>query len=421
LCSLTEQSATTLFPSFHVLLYSAQDLTRELNDLINTFCGVCFTEIPADLPNTSKRIIYLCGDIHKNYQHVKAANFKRIYVIDKFSFNFDTLDSEVELISLGRVPINLYNAGVYIRSLFGEDEEQSQYFQRIESAHEFRRLTESTKPNFALRTGLYISKVETVHEVISENESVTGLKTWLLRCSSNFGENGPTENFRDIDHHVLDTINEAAANYFEQEIKFNHVLAQIYHNGEKTKAKIKAHSDKTKDMPRCGLIAFCTFYDRQVSAMENIRRSDVDPFDLCYKTTSVLTQLVFRLKNTVEDRTLRKEFCVTLYPNSVFIIPLSTNRLYTHEIKPSVLNPNFLPIRMGYVARCSCTEAIYTDDDRVLVKEEGRSYFELVPITTHQASKLRSLYFEENVTPNVIKYEPTNFSMNLGDHTKPIL
>ena len=56
--------------------------------------------------------------------------------------------------------------------------------------------------------------------------------------------------------------------FFESVVKFNHVLAQIYENKiiEKDnkklerKAKIKEHSDKTKDMHRNALIAFCTFY-----------------------------------------------------------------------------------------------------------------------------------------------------------------
>lgn len=89
---------------------------------------------------------------------------------------------------------------------------------------------------------------------------------------------------------------------------------------------IKAHSDKTKDMPRNALIAFTSFYSKPIAT----RQSNTDIFDVCYKGTSVLTRLHFRLKDLVKDDKFVKEFTVTLYPNSVFVIPLSTNRLYTH-------------------------------------------------------------------------------------------
>jgi hypothetical protein len=130
------------------------------------------------------------------------------------------------------------------------------------------------------------------------------------------------------------------------------VLVQIYENKKderqkEIKARIKAHSDKTKDMPKNGLIAFCSFYD--MPTKRQLKPSKTDRYDWCYKETSVLTSLHFKLKNTVIDESFVKEFSVTLYPNSVFIIPLSTNRLYTHEIKPSVLNIDKIPMRMGYV------------------------------------------------------------------------
>jgi len=183
------------------------------------------------------------------------------------------------------------------------------------------------------------------------------------------------------------------------------------------KAKIKAHSDKTKDMPRNGLIAFCTFY--KFSDTAHLLPSNDDPFDVCYRGTSVLTKLHFRLKSTVKDGSRVKEFSVTLYPNSVFIIPLSTNRLYTHEIKPSVLPIDRIPVRMGYVIRCSRTWAIHGsntfiigDDGKPIKLEEG---------TIDDINRLRNLYFRENVTDELMDYGPVHFSMNKGDYLRPLV
>ena len=63
-----------------------------------------------------------------------------------------------------------------------------------------------------------------------------------------------------------------------------------------------------------------------------------DPHDWRYKKNTGLTRLRFVLKPGVEQPGLVPEFSVTLYPNSVLMIPLSTNRLYTHAIRPSALN-----------------------------------------------------------------------------------
>ena len=46
---------------------------------------------------------------------------------------------------------------------------------------------------------------------------------------------------------------------------------------------------------------------------------------------------------------------------------LDSNRLYTHEIIPSSLPIEKLPIRMGYVIRCSKTKALYNDGKTYLI------------------------------------------------------
>jgi hypothetical protein len=327
---------------------------------------------------------------------------------------------------------------VYIIGIFfANSHDHSELFHRIRAAHRFQRLTESNKPGTAFRSGLYLSPV---------NELEPGRYDFnLLRCSSNLS--GPTENFQAIDHMIVNRLNEAAAADFNEPAEFNHVLAQVYENrncpaptsswwwnyllgwlnwiwsffcvqplypNQQRKAKIKAHTDKTKDMPETGgLIAFCTFYDLQ-------EKTNLHPrgFDYLYKHTSALTRLHFRLKSDVKESTLPKTWSVTLYPNSVLIIPLLTNRLYTHEIRPSILDVDQIPTRLGYVVRCSKTRAIYQAGQTHILTPTGLQ--PLVRPTKAQLEELRARYLEENLTSNVIQYpEELYFSMNDGDYQAP--
>ena len=214
-----------------------------------------------------------------------------------------------------------------------------------------------------------------------------GIHFNLLRCSTNF--DGPTAEFAFIDNDIIYQVNETANQLFDQPVKFNHVLAQIYENVavvdndtkkiKEKKAKIKNHSDKTKDMPRNGLIAFCTFYS-----------SDIEKYK--FEDTSALTRLRFRRKNS------DFEFIVPLYPNSLLIISLSTNRHYTHEITPSTLSIAHLPIRLGYVIRCSNTEAIFKEkENATYIRKQDRDY-RLEPPTVKDIEELRAKYLEENKT-----------------------
>jgi hypothetical protein len=305
-------------------------------------------------------------------------------------------------------------AGVYFRCLFDDADD---YFHNIKTEHTFQDLTESTKPSQAFRKGIYLTEV--LREITTEQTEI--LHYHLLRCSSNFS--GPTENFRQTDRKVMKTMNEVARYVFEKETNLNHVLAQIYENkkdsdadGKEKKAKIKAHSDKTKDMPPEGLIAFCTFYDK--TGFQHLKPSPTDEYDWCYKGISGLTRLHFKLKPTVQNEALAKEFSVTLYPNSVFFIPLSTNRLYTHEIKPSILPIDKIPTRMGYVVRCSNKEAVYMNE-QAYIKEDD-TLIRLAPMTFEGMANLRETYRQENQSENRVEYDKINFSMNLGDYQKPI-
>ena len=203
--------------------------------------------------------------------------------------------------------------------------------------------------------------------------------------------------------------------------ELNHVLAQIYtnfyDNGKPKKAKISRHSDKTKDMPENGLIAFCTFYE----SMKNAKNIGFDYFyRKCPKeSNSVLTTLCFELKKQVLDTSFTREFSVKLYPDSVFIIPLSTNRFYTHSICPSTLPIEELPTRMGYVVRCSNRPAVYKDG-QVYIKEDS-NLVEMHSMTSEEMTNLKDSYFQENTSIKIISYDKFYSSMNKGDYKCPKL
>lgn len=371
------------------------------------FCGVVQTE-PTKLTYSSDSIIYLSGDISL----IKPeSNQNKLYVVKELSYNYINDSKDYGIINIGEVPINIHNVGVYFRKLFPDNID---YFSLIKNAHEFQTLTESNKDGKAFRTGIYLTDVTQLDNNLQFN---------LLRCSTNL--DGPTDNFRDIDHQILHKVNHVAGSMFEKPVRLNHVLAQIYENsihdkgGKKVekKAVIKAHSDKTKDMPKDALIAFTTFYDK----MPSKHKSNTDLFDICYKSTSVLTRLYFRLKNVANnaDTGLVKEFTVTLYPNSVFIIPLSTNRLYTHEIRPSTLSVDKIPTRLGYVIRCSNTKAIFKDGQTYIHKDGDLN--KLQDITCDTIQTIRNLYFTENVSTEIVDYPTIQCSMNSGDYKMPII
>jgi hypothetical protein len=284
-------------------------------------------------------------------------------------------------------------------------------------------LTESNKEGVSYRKGLYITNVEQL-----DNNDI---KFNLLRCSTNLS--GPTDNFHETDKEIITKVNNISKYFFEQKANLNHVLAQIYENtkfgginqNKEVKATIKGHSDKTKDMPRNGLMAFCTFYKNYNNnnfleeESKKFKKSVDDPFDYMYKSTSVLTHLRFKLKKIVKDDSLTKQFDVILYPNSVFLMSLNTNRLYTHEIVPSTLPIDNIPIRLGYVIRCSNTEAIFRNEQTFIVK--NNEYIKLVEPTEENRKELKEKYYLENSTDEFIYYNDIYYSMNKGDYIKPNL
>lgn len=389
-----------LLTNKHILLCLESIKNPELDYIKKNFCGAISTDIKDISPD---KIVYLYGNIGKIYEKTKETLFekcKRVNVIKEFSSNYQICE-QYNIINIGMVPINIHNMGIYFRNFFNPTKN---YFDLIKNKHNFLNLTESNKSGSAFRKGIYLSKVEEKNDGITYN---------LLRCSSNL--DGPTDNFSDIDNEIISQANDACEDFFEEKTHLNHVLAQIYLNSDQGKAKIKAHSDKTKDMPKNGLICFCTFY----ADLDNKQKSTEDMFDYCYKKTSVLTCLEFKLKKCIEVESLVKTFSITLYPNSMFVIPLSTNRLYTHEIKPSTLRFDMIPIRMGYVIRCSDLYAVFKDG-HTYIKEDDK-LVKLESTTNDDIKNLRNNYYEENTTVKEKEtiYGKVHFSMNEGDYLKP--
>ncbi|MDQ0984702.1 hypothetical protein [Streptomyces sp. V2I9] len=384
---------------------------------VKDFFGSVVTpeEFASGSTDLTRMSVYLCGDI-STIEGSRLGSADRVFVIEELSHGYaEDVDGSVgepwTVVGLGRVPLRVHGVGVYYPRYFDRG---GDHFGRISGEHAFQSLTESTKTGVAHRSGIYLTPV-------TQDGEERHFR--LLRCSTNLS--GPTENFRPTDTHIVDELNREAATVFRDQAPLNHVLAQIYHNTSATaerkqaKARISSHADKTKDMPVNGIMAFCTFYD----GLDALRPLAGDAFDYGVKGVSALTRLHFRLKDPAAELAgvpLPPQFGITLHPGSVFFMPLSTNRLYTHEIRPSALNAELLPTRLGYVVRCSSAEAVHKDGHTFLKK--GGDLVKLGPPTQGGMDELRRLYTEENRTTSFIDYgDAFLFSMNTGDYVAPAL
>jgi len=391
-----------------IVLSSLRDVETEI---VNSFCGIVITD-PSELMDVRHKSVYLCGDISKG-SNLGLQSADRVFIIKEHSYGFHNATSSWKVIESGRVPLLVNGVGVLYRRFFNSE---LSLFNKLSTEHSFQSLRESNKPGVAHRTGIYLTPVVRDGDDVHFN---------LLRCSSNFS--GPTSNFRAYDQTIVNALNQESKFVFENSAPFNHVLAQIYHNTpaagrskKETKATIKEHSDKTKDMPRNAVIAFCTFYDTK--GLDRLHPMGADGLDYGFKGVSGLTKLYFRLKPGLTNRAdcdLRHDFSVTLYPDSVFFIPLSTNRMYTHEIRPGALNAELLPTRMGYVVRCSNAEAVHRG--RMTYLKLNDQWVPMQPPTAEVMFKLRQKYAEENATAAFIDYGEVLFSMNKGDYEKPLV
>lgn len=386
----------------HILICLNVKDTDEMTYIRTHFCGQVydnyedFNKLKLDI-NTR---IYVCGDMGIFNENYKLPN--KVFIIRDHSYNFDEI--KYDQIETGFVPINIHNVGLFFRKYFNDDN----YFDKITTEHNMQTLTEGNNITASYRKGIYITPVE---------ETKEGLEFRLLRCSTNL--DGPTDNFRETDYNISMELNKLSRLYFDNSYELNHVLAQVYENktidGKQKKAKIKDHSDKTKDMANNGIMVFCTFYKMKPEMITN--KSEEDKYDLCYKKTSVYTTLYFKLKDEVKDEKYVKNFSIKLYPNSVFMMSLSTNRLYTHEIRPSSLSIEQIPTRLGYVVRCSNTKALYKNEQTYIMNK--KELIKLEEMTEQDEIMLRELYKEENITIKKMEYGIINFSMNKGDYMKP--
>ncbi len=168
-----ENQENVLIQDKHILLC----VDTELDSFLSNFCGVIITnknlDLLEDLVKDLSRSIYICGNVELACKLTSQyLNFK--YIIKELSTEC-VLDSNLEykIIGLGQVPINIHNMGVYFKNYFNTGID---YFESINSEHQFQALTESNKPTNAYRTGLYITKV-------TSDKSTKSFH--LLRCSSN--------------------------------------------------------------------------------------------------------------------------------------------------------------------------------------------------------------------------------------------
>ncbi len=451
-----QDNENTLLAHTHYFHFNEESV-KELKDeyfkhyqLIKTnFCGnVIDYKTLTTLRCAKHTIIYIGSDVEFLYPRLfEMSQFNVIIkVVKELSLNYENDDVKrfCQLVSIGEVPLNIHGVGILFPRFF---DMQQNYFERITEEHEFQELTESNKPGNALRKGIYLTHVTKVAKDYPANnphndshndphndqkehndqndqneQNDVILKFKLLRCSTNF--RGPTNNFRSTDIEIINKVNNICKYFFKYPVELNHVLAQIYNNVEKDnkvqrKAAIKNHSDKRKDMKSKGLIAFCTFLKLQ-SEVKNVKQSADCMFDQCYNNnTSVLTNLRFRLKDCITDTKYVKQFDITLYPNSMFVIALDTNRSYTHEIVPSILDITKIPLRMGYIVRCSDTEAIHKNGLTYIV--QGKKLIELKEPNEDNVKELKELYLKENTTDEHIDYHPIFYTMNDGDRMKPLI
>jgi len=486
---------------------SAYEMVKD--PMVTDFCGQVKIVPNIDEEEMSpfefaNMMVYLCGDVSKlanRFIQECLENAVRIRVIaDKSDLvisekSIDPLKS-IEIVTSGQVPILINGVGMFYREMFKNadlDQEFADYFDCITKSHTLQGLRESSKPGIAHRTGIYMTPVKTVVRADGAKEN----HFRLLRCSTNL--QGPTCDFRAIDQYLVDTCNEECSLVMKNNAAMNHVLAQAYWNkyvskeeyvsgGEteesrkrknvapppaetnalecpetvkkdtdvggnmtkmrQVKAKIKRHADKTKDMPKNGVMAFCTFYkDNELQLLHRLD-NDFDWGHISRKNgktgpfVSGLTRLRFEMKPSVWERmkqshtgvqNLVRKFDVTLYPNSVFMMPLSTNRIYTHEIIPGRLDVAKLPTRLGYVVRCSNSECVSLYEDEG--PKRNTSTFlktalglkKLEPVTHDGMLELKRVYTQENTSDKFMEeaygtYQGKfMFSLNQGDYMEPII
>lgn len=391
MCYLIHTMSENVFLSKKNILFVKDKNLFEIDELLNNFCGTVTNDPEVVRENNNDETnLYLVGGIDL----FPDLNPKNVFIVSHIKGGYDYMKKYgYKIVDRSQVPRNIHNVGVYFQNFLPNE---TDYFKDLTDCHKFQQLKEGDKEGFSYRKGIYLTDV---------NKSGDGLRFHLMRCSTNL--NGPTDSLCETDKLIINTINDIHKPFFSKKANFNHVLAQVYNNhkvgAKEKKAKIKAHSDKTKDMPSDGLMAFVTFYDKKIPKQDD----------------HLLSSLRFKLKDCVKDDLLKKDFNVVLHHNSVFIMSLEMNRLYTHETVSSVYPIDKIPTRLGYVVRCSKTMAVCRDGVNYIENETG--LHKLEPITEEDVKKIKDLYYKENVTDELIEYGDIYCSMNKGDYLPPNL
>lgn len=381
--------------------------------LVRSFAGRVITCVPAVPLETTESLgrVFVVGDVTSACVALGLAPTD-VSAVGGYSFN---VPETAVTVSAGQVPRLVPGIGVLYPKYFDDADE---WYSRLTRSHALQSLTESTKPGESLRRGIYITRV-------TEASPGGDAHFNLLRCSTNLG--GPTDNRRAVDDDIIAAVNELRQHHFPHSAELNHVLAQEYGNtlaesGKSKKAAISLHSDKTKDMPRNAVMAFVSFYDWKVPRPARMAPSE-DGFDLLVGgSTSVYSRLVWHVKESAAaaDPTLPETVSVTLGPGSVLLTSLTTNRLYRHETKPSVLCADSIPTRLSYVVRSSKTPAVFKDGATHVTAPDG-ALTPLRPASVEDVACLRELYLQENATCDEVEYGFLPFSMNSGDYLRPLV
>jgi len=133
-----EEKECTMLTDKHVLVCLDEDLTdlnpkliRELEYIKKNFCGLVYSNI-TDLNNlirtsdVSDRSFYLCCGSH--CCALKTMKTNQIFIIrELIDSRTDPQPSGYKLISIGQVPLNVHNQGVFFKNFFDSDKD---YFDR---------------------------------------------------------------------------------------------------------------------------------------------------------------------------------------------------------------------------------------------------------------------------------------------------
>jgi hypothetical protein len=377
-----------LLTDVHILLYAhvkpaSKLLGAEFMYLKLHFCGKVVENV-REIKRSINTIIYFCGNALRSPLDA--------FVIKELSYNITTQST----VSLGAVPINISGAGIMFRRFFTKD----CIFSEITNDRAFKQVTENCGSEKIAHTGLFLSPVERHRD---------GLKYYIQRSRMVCSE--PLSCMKTIDAEITSLVNVSVNSFFKSKVRFNHIFADLHSPAENRKYKPFNKSENTKDMHADALIAYCTFY-KDYDGLDFIRQSSDDSiFDCAYGGTSIFPKMRFKLKRDAPlDKYMRNSFTVTLYPNSLFVISLSTNRFYTHE----VIMPNTKKLtRVNYTLCSSKTWVLFRN--RPYIYENGI----LTRMDKIGGERLEELCSKENNSSIKIDYPNVYCSLSEGDYKEP--